>query len=77
METARVFSNGGSQAVRHPKSCRFKKDEVPVNRIGNVVMLFPKEERWQSQFTSLDLFTDDFLAEPVEALPLAEKEGIQ
>ena len=45
METARVFSNGGSQSVRLPKSCRFNEDEVPVNRIGNVVVLFPKEER--------------------------------
>ena len=77
METARVFSNGGSQAVRLHKSYRFKEDEVLVNRIGNVVVLFPKEEHWQSLFATQDLFTDDFLAESVEALPLAEKEGIQ
>ena len=77
METARVFSNGGSQAVRLPKSCRFNEDEVLVNRIGNVVVLFPKEERWQSLLTSLDLFTDDFLTEPIEALPLSEREEIE
>ncbi|MDR1330429.1 MAG: AbrB/MazE/SpoVT family DNA-binding domain-containing protein, partial [Oscillospiraceae bacterium] len=28
METAKVFTNGKSQAVRLPKSCRFSCDEV-------------------------------------------------
>lgn len=74
METAKVFTNGGSQAVRLPRSCRFKEDEVLVKRVGNIVMLIPQEERWQSLLASLDMFTDDFLAEPVESLPLTERE---
>ena len=76
MDTAKVFTNGGSQAVRLPKTCRFAADEVFVNRIGNVVILFPKEERWQSLLSSLDLFTDDFLSEDIADLPLAEREVI-
>ena len=74
METAKVFTNGGSQAVRLPKSCRFTDDEVFVNHIGNVVILFPKEERWQSLLTSLDMFTDDFLAEGIPSLPPEDRE---
>ena len=74
METAKVFNNGGSQAIRLPKDCRFSESEVLVNRIGNVVILFPREDRWQNLLTSLDLFTDDFLSEPVESLPLSERE---
>ena len=31
MEVAKVFSNGGSQAVRLPKTCRFDEDEILVN----------------------------------------------
>ena len=77
METAKVFSNGGSQAVRLPKDCRFDADEILVNRIGNVVFLFPKEERWQSLLASLDSFTDDFLSETVEALPVEEREALE
>ena len=73
METAKVFTNGGSQAVRLPKNCRFEGDEVLVNRIGNVVMLFPKENRWQNLLASLDLFTDDFMAEEITPLPLEER----
>jgi antitoxin VapB len=76
METAKIFSNGGSQAVRLPKTCRFNDSEVLVNRIGNFVILFPKEYRWQSLLTSLDLFTEDFLAEEIKSLPVEDREVI-
>ena len=76
METAKVFSNGGSQAVRLPKTCRFKDEEVLVNHIGNIVILFPKEDRWQGLLSSLDLFTEDYLAEKIQSLPLEDREVI-
>ena len=76
MNTAKLFSNGGSQAVRLPKDCRFDDDEILVQKIGSVVMLFPKEDKWKNMLDSLELFTDDFLAEPVESLPLDELEVI-
>ena len=34
----------------------------------------PREEKWQSMLASLDLFTDDFLSEEIEPLPLEERE---
>ncbi len=74
MDTAKVFTNGGSQAVRLPKTCRFSDDEVLVNRIGDVVILFPKKNRWQSMLESLDMFTDDFLSEEIPGLPAEERE---
>ena len=74
MNTAKVFTNGGSQAVRLPKDCRFDQDEVLVQRIGDIVMLFPKENRWQNMLASFDFFTDDFLSEPIRSLPLEERE---
>lgn len=76
MDTAKVFSNGGSQAVRLPKNCRFTDDEVFVNHIGNVVILFQKEARWTNLLSSLNMFTDDFLSNGVEQLPLEEREFI-
>ena len=76
MEEAKVFTNGGSQAVRLPKSCRFKDDMVMVNRIGNAVILIPKEDRWNSLLASLDLFTEDFLADPIPSLPAEDREVI-
>lgn len=75
MDTAKIFTNGGSQAVRLPKTCRFAGDEVFVNHIGSIVILFPKEDRWASMLASLDLFTDDFLSDQIESLPLEEREA--
>ena len=76
MDKAKVFTNGGSQAVRLPKTCRFSDDEVFVNRIGSIVILFPKEDHWSSLLASLDLFTDDFLSDEIEALALEERGAI-
>lgn len=75
MDIAKVFTNGGSQAVRLPKNCRFEDDEVLVNKIGNIVLLIPKADRWHSMLESLDLFTDDFLSTEIEPLPVEEREA--
>ena len=73
METAKIFTNGGSQAVRLPKECRFQDNEVLVHRIGKVVMLLPKEDPWNSMMEGLSMFTPDFLQEDMEDLPLQER----
>ena len=75
MDTARIFTNGGSQAVRLPKDCRFSDDEVLVNRIGSIVILMPKDDPWRSMLDSLSLFTEDFLADGIEDLPLQERDA--
>ena len=61
MQTAKLFANGGSQAVRLPKECRFEGTEVYVKRVGSVVMLFPTDDPWRPLVESLDEFTDDFM----------------
>lgn len=76
METAKVFSNGGSQAVRLPRDCRFDQDEVLVNRIGSVVLLMPKDDPWASMLQGLDMFTDDFLANGVDDLPVQARDAL-
>jgi antitoxin VapB len=61
--TAKIFANGRSQAVRLPKEYRFKGTEVYAKKVGNVVMLFPKDNPWTSLVRSLDSFSDDFMSE--------------
>lgn len=63
MYTAKVFANGGSQAVRLPKEYQFASGEVIVNKIGDVVMLFPPDRGWDIMEESLAHFTPDFMAE--------------
>lgn len=53
--------NGRSQAVRLPKEFRFPGDDVFIRRIGNIVLLIPKDSPWSSLVKSLDQFTDDFM----------------
>ncbi|TAN41835.1 MAG: antitoxin [Nitrospirae bacterium] len=60
MKTAKVFQNGQSQAVRLPKEFRFEEDQVFIKKSGNVVMLIPLKNSWDSLAKSLEMFTDDF-----------------
>jgi antitoxin VapB len=48
---AKLFRNGGSQAVRLPKDCRFPEDqdEVIVRREGRRVILEPVDT-WPAEF---------------------------
>lgn len=61
METAKLFANGQSQAVRLPKEYRFAGDEVYIKKIGNAVMLFPKEQAWETFLDGLNGFSPDFM----------------
>ena len=61
MQTARLFKNGRSQAVRLPQEYRFDGDRVFIKRVGNSVVLIPYQEPWQSLFESLEQFSDDFM----------------
>ena len=76
MEYAKIFTNGGSQAVRLPRSCRFEQDEVLVNRIGKAVILLPKDDPWAAALQGLRLFTDDFLSDGIDDLPVQERNGL-
>ena len=50
-DRAKLFENGGSQAVRLPADCRFPdgQREVSVKRIGSKVILEPIDE-WPRAF---------------------------
>ena len=63
MITAKVFENGRSQAIRLPKECRFTSDEVMVNKIGDIVILLPKQNKWDSFMRVIDMFSDDFMVD--------------
>lgn len=61
METAKIFENGRSQAVRLPKKYRFTGEEVYIQQVGNAVLLVPKDEIWQTFLDGLNDFTADFM----------------
>ncbi len=63
METAKIFTNGRSQAVRLPKAFRFDGEEVFISKIKDMVILTPKTNKWDKMRESLGQFSDDFMIE--------------
>jgi antitoxin VapB len=69
-ERAKIFQNGGSQAVRLPKTFRFRddQDEVIVRRVGKRVILEPADE-WSAEFLAcLGAWKDDIPRPPSRAI---------
>ncbi|MCB9138942.1 MAG: AbrB/MazE/SpoVT family DNA-binding domain-containing protein [Caldilineaceae bacterium] len=62
MQTAKLFPNGSSQAVRLPKAFRFEGDKVYIHRVGEAVVLLPYHAPWRALFAGLHKFSDDFAA---------------
>lgn len=70
---AKIFYNGGSQAVRLPKSVRFPDDarEVVARRVGRKVILEPVDE-WTTAFVeALGSWTEEI--ERPQSQPISEK----
>ncbi len=63
METAKLFKDGCSQAVRLPKEFWLPGDEVYIRREGSSVILTPKQTGWEPLIKSLGMFSDDFMLE--------------
>lgn len=75
MQTARIFENGRSQAVRLPKEFRFSGSDVYIKKIGNMVVLLPKDDPWAPLINSLNQFTDDFMQDR-EQPPQDQRESL-
>lgn len=76
MTTAKLFENGRSQAVRLPKEYRFPGHEVLINRVGDIVLLIPKKDSWDSFVKALDLFTEDYMEEGRPAQGMQERDSL-
>ena len=68
---AKVFMNGGSQAIRLPKEYRFDTEEVFVESLpGNRVLLAPKSKHlrtWDEFFAAFDAIPD--FERPIQGTP--------
>ena len=62
-KTAKIFTNGRSQAVRLPKEFRFDTAEVYIRRVGDEVVISSKKPTWEAFFQRKSAFGEDFLAE--------------
>lgn len=74
MQTAKIFQNGRSQAVRLPKEFRFTGTEVFIYREGDKVILSEKPDSWARFFHYGPKASPDFMQERVQ--PLLEERDI-
>lgn len=70
-QTAKLFTNGRSQAVRLPAEFRFEGKEVYVEHVEGGVLLRPKPQtvaEWLEDFySSTEAFPEDFLVDRDQA----------
>jgi antitoxin VapB len=70
--TAKLFTHGGSQAVRLPKEFRFEGKEVSIRKEGGAVILEPVEPDWDAFWEKIDRIRgDDRLVAPPDPPPEA------
>jgi antitoxin VapB len=60
MFTTKVFRSGNSQAIRIPKEYQIDGEELYINKIGNTIVIFPKNDPWDLFKKSLTDFSDDY-----------------
>ena len=63
METAKVVANGESQTVYLPNNFRLDEPEIFVQKVGNIIMLIPKENAWKTFLNGVNSFTEDYFEE--------------
>lgn len=76
MLTSKVFISGNSQVVRIPKKYRIKDKELYIKKIGNTIILFPKDNPWELFEKSLTEFSEDFMADGRNQPPMQTRETI-
>ena len=69
MDTAKIFVNGRSQAVRLPKEYRFDGSDVFIKKIDDVVLLIPRDKAWKTFRHSFSKFSNDLLLERDNKIP--------
>lgn len=64
MQTAKIFKNGNSQAVRLPKEYQFDDKEVEILKRGDEIILRKKKSSLREAFDLLASMPNDFFSEP-------------
>jgi antitoxin VapB len=61
MNTIKLAKTNDIQTLSLPREYQLQGDEVYIKKIGNVIILIPKDDPWQALRQSLNLFSTDFM----------------
>ena len=76
MLSTKVFTSGNSQAIRLPKEYQVADKEMFVNKVGNTLILFPKNNPWEAFERSMSEFTSDFMVDGRKQPVMQDREGL-
>lgn len=66
----------GAKRFDFRRNIAFNGDEVAINKVGDIVILMPKENKWSAFLNSLELFSDDFMSDGREQPTVQEREAL-
>lgn len=72
-QTAKLFKNGRSQAVRLPAKYRFQGDEVFITKEADRVILSAKPSSWDDFFAAEHRVPADFMSNRKDTPPQKRK----
>lgn len=77
MDTAKLFINGRSQALRLPKAYRFEGKEVYIKKVSQGILLIPKDETlWGVWEKNLKKYDKPFMTERSQPDSQQERVGL-
>jgi len=76
MLSSKVFISGNSQAIRLPKEYQVDEKELYIQKIGNTILLFPKNNPWETFENSLKEFSEDFMVDGRNQPEMQKREGL-
>ena len=77
METAKLFANGRSQAVRLPKAFRFEGNEVYIKKVPEGVLLISQEQSvWDNWEKNLMKYEEPFVIKRNQPELQQERDGL-
>jgi len=76
VQTAKVFRNGRSQAIRLPKEFRVESDEVYLKKTSEGFLVITRDP-WEIFFEGVQELSDDFMAEGRRQPPPQKRKPIR
>jgi len=77
MDTAKLFINGRSQALRLPKAYRFEGNEVYIKKISEGILLIPKNKTiWCVWENNLEKYEKPFMTDRNQPKSQQERDGL-
>jgi antitoxin VapB len=61
MNIIKLSKDNEHQFIDLPQNYQIEGEEAYIKKVGNVILLIPKDNPWQTLFNSLELFSNDFM----------------